>query len=277
MKISFYIIVLFTFLSSCSIKQNKELRTETKDSIEAIGIDSIQKAKTGLHKEQPLDTIIGSYPNSKKLLLLVFQYYDSLPDKPIKDFEVREADTKDLIFRSVAKRLALGDEVDPINGRFDSLFVVPIYTISSKDPLTVELDFLVDGDFRIGYLGDVTYPFYENRPWNRLSFLSYTFKIINSTAVVKSSLRFTPHKCNLTETDLVEQFNNVKSKKYFYTDQGSNLIRQVFNCFLNGVNSHYEIMMNEFRKAMAPTPNDPYTYYPYITYLDSFIISLTYQ
>ncbi len=276
MKISFIILLCLILLAACASKEKNTTDQFATDST-ILTTHEIPSTKIVTKTKNPLDTIVASYPNGKKLLLLVLEYYDSLPDKPIKDFEVREADTKDLIFRSVAKRLALGDEVDPINGRFDSLFVVPTYSISSKNPLTVDLDFLVNGDFRIGYLGDVTYPFYEKRPWNRLSFLQYTFLHADNKSVVQSSLRFTPNKCNLTETELLTQFNNVRSEKHFYTDQGSDLMKQVFNCFLNGVNSNYKVMMNEFRKAMETTSNDPYTYYPYVTYLDLFIMSLNYQ
>lgn len=272
-KISFATSITLTLLVTCSPKEKKTLEPDTlKPANEMVK----PTASVESPKRIPIDTITASYSNGTKLHLLVLAYHDSLPGKPIKDFEVREADTKDLIFRSVAKRLALGDEVDPINGRFDSLFVVPIYTISSKDPLTVELDFQVDGDFRIGYLGDVTYPFYESRPWNRLSFLSYTFQIINSTAVVKSSLRFTPHKCNLTETELVTQFNKRKNDGHLDTENGGELMKGSFICFLNGANSNYEMMNKEFKSAFGDSVS-PYYYYPYVAYLDKFFVNFNLQ
>ncbi len=257
-------------------------REKNSSSIPTDSTSLTDKVATGLKEEPtlgntPLDTIVVSYPNGKKLHLLVLEYYDSLPDKPIKDFEVMDVDTKELVFRSVSKRLVLGYETDPMKGEFDSMFVVPTYSISSKDPLTVDLNFIVNGQFRAGSLSDLTYNFYEGRPLDTLSFLRYAFQSTNNKPVAQSSLLFTPHECGLTQTELKEQFNKIKLENHFYTDQGTDFMKQAFNCFLNKSNPNYNVMLCEFRRAMAPTPNDPYTYYPFITYLDEFIINLTFQ
>lgn len=262
-------------LYACGPKENISSNSVT-DSIE-LPAEKMTYANKGVQdrpQKSPLDTIIASYPNGRKLHFLVLEYYDSLPDKPIKDFEVRDAQGGESIFRAVSERLSLGDEVDPINGKFDSLLVVPVYSISSQNPLSIDLDFIVDGGFRLGYLGDVTYPFYKES--SKLKFLRYTFLNDNEWNV-NSFLLFTPHGCNLPSTELLAQFNKIKNEKHFYTDEGSNLMKQAFNCFLNGTNPDYFIMLDGFRKAFGPTPDDPYTYYPYITYLDSFIVNLNFQ
>lgn len=167
--------------------------------------------------------------------------------------------------------------MDPINGIFDSLFVVPTYSVSPHTPLTVNLDFVVNGDFRKGYLGDVTYLFYKKKPSNLLSFLKYRFEFVDNNWIVQSSIRFTPHPCSLTESELMAQFNNVKSENHFYSDQGSNIIKLIFICFLNGVNRDYEVMMTEFTKAPSTPLDDPYTYNSYVYYLNKFIVNFTPQ
>ena len=68
-------------------------REKNSSSIPTDSTSLTDKVATGLKEEPtlgntPLDTIVVSYPNGKKLHLLVLEYYDSLPDKPIKDFEV---------------------------------------------------------------------------------------------------------------------------------------------------------------------------------------------
>lgn len=224
----------------------------------------------------PLDTILVSYPDGKNLYFLVLEYYDSLPDKPIKDFAVTDAQSNEPVFRAVSERLALGDEVDPINGRFDSLFVVPTYSISSQNPLTVDLDFVVNGDFRVGYLGDVTYPFYEKKPRNILSFLRYTFQFADNKWIVRSSLKFKPHQCNISQTELMNQFNKVKSDGNLDTERGGVLMKMSFTCFLNNVNPSYEMMNKEFNAAFGESVS-PYYYYSYIAYLSKFIVNFTPQ
>lgn len=273
MTMKYPLIISLALMAACACKEKTGFGTVMTDSaglLVAVPTEAEQPAKA------PIDTIIASYPNGKKLLLLVLEYYDSLPDKPIKDFEVREADTKDLIFRSVSKRLVLGYETDPMKGEFDSMFVVPAYSISSKEPLKVDLDFIVNGELWVKYLGDLTYPFYESRPWNRLSFLRYSFQLADNKSIVQSSLRFTPIKCEVTETELMAQFNSEKRKGNLDTESGGELMKSSFICFVNRNNQYYEMITKEFKQAFGES-DFPYNYYVYIVYLDRFIINLTSQ
>lgn len=275
MKISFIILLCLILLAACASKEKNSTDHLITDST-VLTTHGIPSTKIVTETKTPLDTIVASYPNGKKLLLLVLEYYDSLPDKPIKDFEVREADTKDLIFRSVSKRLVLGYETDPMKGEFDSMFVVPAYSISSKEPLKVDLDFIVNGELWVKYLGDLTYPFYESRPWNRLSFLRYSFQLADNKSIVQSSLRFTPIKCEVTETELMAQFNSEKRKGNLDTESGGELMKSSFICFVNRNNQYYEMITKEFKQAFGES-DFPYNYYVYIVYLDRFIINLTSQ
>jgi hypothetical protein len=274
MKKSFIILLCLALLAACAPKEKTGSVSGPTDSAALTGEkENILVEPAG---KIPIDTIVATYPNGKKLHLLVLEYYDSLPDKPIKDFEVRDAVTNESVFRSVSKRLVLGYETDPMKGEYDSMFVVPTYSISSKDPLTVDLNFIVNGELWVKYVGDVTYPFYESRPWNRLSFLHYTFQSADDKSIVQSSLRFTPRKCVVTETELMAQFNRVKSEGNLDTESGGELMKSSFICFVNRNNQYYEMITKEFKQAFGES-DFPYNYYVYIVYLDRFIINLTSQ
>ena len=274
MKASF-IVSLLVMVCACASKENKPSNSETTDSVElAVKESTFTESVPQQPAKTPLDTILVSYPNGKNLYFLVLEYYDSLPDKPIKDFELRDAQSNEPAFRAVSERLALGDELDPINGRFDSLFVVPTYSISSQNPLTVDLDFLVNGGLSWVYLCDLTYPFYKEAA--KLRFLRYTFQFVDNKWIVRSFLQFTPPKCSLSETDLLAQFNKIKSEEHLHTQIGGEFMKLSFICFLNTANPHYKIITKEFTEAFGDS-NFPYNYYPYIIYLDKFIVNFTSQ
>jgi hypothetical protein len=273
MKTFFILPLYLALLCDCAPKEKTTFGFQQTDSVELIGEKAIQPTEIKPSGKIPIDTIVASYPNGKKLLLLVLEYYDSLPDKPIKDFEVKEADTEDVIFRAVTKRLALGDEVDPINGRFDSLFVVPTYSISSKDPLTVDLDFLAYGGLSFAYIGDITYPFYKESAV--LKFVRYTF-LNGENLTIESSLLFIPHECSITENELMDQFNKIKRERNLDTESGGELMKSSFICFLNGKNKHYDMIDQEFKQECGEF-YFPYNYYVYIVYLDKFIVNLISQ
>ena len=189
-------------LTACLSKEKTGSAPEPSDSVTLVKQKEARPTEAEPTEKTPIDTIVA-YSGGKKLHLFVLESHDSLPSKPIKDFEVLDAESNESIFRSVSKRLALGHETDPISGYFDSLFVIPTYSIASRNPLTVDLNFIVDGQLWTKYLMDLTYAFYEGRPMDTLSFLRYTFQSTNSMPIVQSSLRFTPHKCNVTETELM--------------------------------------------------------------------------
>jgi hypothetical protein len=274
MKKYFTIPLCLALLAACTPKEKIGSGSEPVDSVAIMDEEKASPAEVEPRPDKiPIDTILASYPNGKKLHLLVLEYYDSLPDKPIKDFEVREADTKELLFRSVSARLALGYETDPMKGEFDSLFVVPTYSISTKDPLKVDLDFIVNGGLSFSYLGDITYPFYKESI--KLKFLKYSFQNeINWK--VKSAFRFTPNRCGANETELVAQFNKIKSEENLPNHIGGEFMKLSFICFMNKSNPHYETIKKVFIEAYGES-DFPYDYYVYIIYLDKFIVKLTSQ
>jgi hypothetical protein len=252
---------------------SKKIRSDAEnESIERLSPSIVQAEIVDSTTRTAIDTVFGFSEDGHPLKIFIFSKYDSLPNQPIKDFVVRDGTTGELVFKSFSKRLALGYETDPMKGEFDSLFLQPTFIISSQNPLIVSLDFLVYGSFTTSFLGDITYPFYQNS--TTLRFLRYKF-FGTKKGTTESSLRFTPNKCDFTETELLAQFNKIKKENHFYSDLGTDLMKQAFNCFLNKQNPNYNAMVNEFRKAMGPTPDDPYTYYPYIIYLNEFIVNLT--
>jgi hypothetical protein len=171
----------------------------------------------------------------------------------------------------VAKRLALVYETDPMKGEFDSLIVVPTYSISSKDPLTVDLNFMVEGGFTFEYLSDITYPFYKES--SELRFLRYTFTD-DKNGKVESSLRFVPNKCSVGEVELLAQFNKIKKEGNLENHVGGEFMKLSFTCFLNKANPHYEMIKKESIEASGESLF-PGNYYVYVVYLDRFIINLT--
>lgn len=206
-------------LYTCAPKEKNNL-SSADDSVklEAKGADS-PKNEAALPAKIPIDTIPIVYPNGSKFLFLVYDYYDSLPDrKLIYDFEIRDAATNESIFRSVSIKLFFEEEIDHFNGDRDSLSVYPLHSISSKNPLIVDLNFFVKGGLGYRYLGDVTYPFYKES--NILEFLRYTFQLDNNKLVARSSLQYTPRKCSTTEDELIAQFNKLKSEKHLDTYLG---------------------------------------------------------
>lgn len=265
--------LIFVITGSCTFKENKS-SGYSDSTLVKVEPNTFKEVSDSRPVANPLDTIIISYPNGKKLHFIVLEYYDSLLNKPIKDFEVRDVDTGESVFRSVSKRLALGYEVDPINGYFDSLFVIPTYSISSKDPLTVDLDFIVNGQFRVVSLSELTYAFYEGRPLDTLFFLRYKFQSVNNNTAVQSSLQFKPNGCNVTEMELMAQFNKIKVEHHLDTEIGGELMKLSFICFLNGRNPDYEMITKDFKQAFGES-SFPYNYYVFIIYLDRFIINLT--
>lgn len=269
-KIFPYFFYLFIWFCGCSSKNDSGLNATASD---ITTLEVVEKKLLAASVVTPIDTIIASYPNGKKLELMILAYHDSLPGKPIKDFEVRDAGTKDLIFKSVSKRLALGYETDPMKGEFDSLFVVPTYSIASINPLTMDLDFMVFGGLSFTYIGDLTYPFYKESA--ELKFLRYTFPDSKNLAI-ESTLLFTPHECGIMESELVNKFNKIKSEGNLDTENGGELMKSSFICFLNEKNTRYEMIDQEFKQAFGES-YFPYNYYVYIVYLDKFIINLISQ
>ncbi len=264
-----YPFLVILFLWKCAPQEKK---TSEQTNLDSLSTKSNTNRIESIAKIIPLDTIVGTYPNGKKLHLYILAYHDSLQGKPIKDFEVRDAEKNQTIFRSVTKQLKLGYETDPMKGEYDSISVVPTYLISSKDPLRVDLNFSVEGGFTSAFLGEITYPFYEKS--SRLNFLRYTF-VNEKSWKVESSLRFIPQKCSVTESELITQFNENKKAGKYFTDDREQFIKLSFTCFLNNANPHYEMIKEEFINALGET-YFPDGYYVYVIYLDKFILNLIY-
>ena len=265
-----YLFLVVLFLWKCAPQEQKTSEQTNSDS---LSINSNTDKIESIAAIIPLDTIVANYPSGQKLHLYILAYHDSLPGRPIKDFEVRDAEKNETLFRSVTMQLKLGYETDPMKGEYDSLFVVPTYSISSKDPLAVDLEFSVEGRFTFAFLGDITYPFYEKSSW--LNFLRYTF-VNDKGWKVKSSLQFIPQKCSMTEPELITQFNENKKAGKYFTDDREQFIKLTFICFLNNANPHYEMIKEEFINALGET-YFPDGYYVYVIYLDKFILNLIYR
>ncbi len=271
-RIPVYVFLVILFLWKCAPQENKTSEQTNPDSLSIkSNTDKIESIAT----IAPLDTIVASYSNGQKLHLYILAYHDSLPGRPIKDFEVRDVEKNETVFRSVTKRLELGYETDPMKGEYDSIFVVPTYSISSKDPLAVDLDFIEASDRWRWLIGDLTYRFYDNTRYDQLSFIKYTFQVENNNVKVKSSLRFVPNRCEMTETELINRFNKLKDERHLATEGGEELMKSSFVCFLNNKNSYYSMITKEIKEASGESLF-PGGYYVYIVYFDSFIINLTF-
>lgn len=264
-----YLFLVILFLWKCAPQEKKASEQTNPDSLSIKSdADTIESITTII----PLDTIVANYSSGQKLYLYILAYHDSLPGRPIKDFEVRDAEKNETVFRSITKQLKLGYETDPMKEEYDSLFVVPTYTISSRYPLTIDLNFSVEGGFTSAFLGDITYPFYEKTSW--LNFLRYTF-VNDKSWKVKSALQFIPQKCSVTEPELITRFNENKKAGKYFTDNREQFIKLSFTCFLNNANPHYEMIKEEFINALGET-YFPDGYYVYVIYLDKFILNLIY-
>jgi hypothetical protein len=252
-------LLLCIQILACTTKKSPDQDKWSTSTAKKVASDTVQQAET------PVDTIVSSYANGKKLLVLVMEYHDSLPSRPIKKFEIRDGSTNELVFRSLSKVLALGDEIDPLKGSYDSIKVVPTYTISSQSPLKVDLSFRTRGSFMIGYLEDLTYRFHENG-MTQFSFLQYSLAYHDKWSVM-SGLGFKPFDCQLSEQELLDQFDALKRDGILDTEKGGELSRECFVCFLNSSNANYEKMLIEYKKSRY----GGYYYYLYVTYLDEFI------
>ncbi|MEZ4972439.1 MAG: hypothetical protein R2820_03980 [Cyclobacteriaceae bacterium] len=272
MKTVIYITLLFSVACSSAKKKPDEVSESTSLDSTTVTLKTIPSNRT------PLDTVVASYPNGKKLYLLVLDFHDSLPGNLIRDFEVKDANTNESIFNSPSIPLVLGDIVDPMTDMYDSIRVIPAYSVATRTPLTINLIFLIDGSFMIDYLSDLTYVFNGNSRLyeNQFDFLKYSF-IDSEKSRVQSSLLFTPQKCGLSEGQILNQFHKLKEEGHLYTDQGSELVKQSFLCFLNGDNSYYHDMMAALKSASAYIRHyNPYNYYSYVYYFNQFIIDPTF-
>lgn len=273
LKTIIYITLLYSVACSSSEKNPNEVSERTNIDSTAVRVSAMSNIKI------PLDTMVASYPNGKKIHILILAYHDSLPGKLIKDFEVRDTNTNESIFNSPSNPLLLGDIVNPMTDMYDSIKLIPAYSVTTRTPLTMDLIFLIDGSFMIDYLNDLTYVFNEDsRPYeNQFNFLRYSF-IDTDKSRVQSSLLFTPQECGLSEDQILNQFHKLKEQHHLYTDQGSELVKQSFLCFLNGKNSHYYNMMGALKSTSEYIQHhNPYNYYSYVYYFDQFITNLTFQ
>lgn len=265
-----YLFLGILFLWKCAPQEKKTSEQTKPDSLSIKSdTDTIESIATII----PLDTILANYPNGQKLHLYILAYHDSLPGRPIKDFEVRDAEKNETVFRSVTKQLKLGYETDPMKDEYDSIFVVPTYSISSRDPLRIDLNFSVEGGFTSAFLGDVTYPFYEKSLW--LNFLRYTF-VNDKIWKVESSLLFHPYNCGVNEAELLSQFYAIKKEGNVNNHVGGEFLKLCFICYMNGSNANYEMIKMEFIENCGES-YFPGNYYVYIVYLDRFILNLTSQ
>lgn len=278
MKREIFFLLAFLMVCACSTKNGSTFKTLHNDSTTAEKESSLPTDQIRSTAIKPLDTIATTFPNGKGIYLLVLEYYDSLPDKPIKDFEIRNAENNELVFRSIASHLSLTDEVDPFKGEYDSIIMIPTYYISSKDPLTVKLSFILKGNLGLGYLKSLTcdIKYKPNEQTKKyFDFLSYKF-ILDNQWEVQSMVQFKPCDCNITDKDLLLKFNKIGNEKHLDTEQGDELLLMSFICFINGLNPHYERMIEEYKKIIGISFS-PYRYYTYITYFDAFIIDLNFQ
>lgn len=217
----------------------------------------------------PLDTI-NAFAGGKSVMLLIYEYYDSLPDKLIKDFSVVDVNSNVTVFRPKTDRFFLKEEVDPLNGVFDFLTMVPVYSVSTLDPLTIDLIFLTHGDNGVSRIAEVTYNFYEQG--RVLQFLSYQFEY-QEKWMINYILRFPPCNCGVSQQELFASFEKAKQKD-LTNDNGMSVLTKSFCCFLNGNNDRYQSISREFDEAFqkASTEQYAYTYHPFISYFDDFIL-----
>ncbi|MBI3219218.1 MAG: hypothetical protein HYZ44_06880 [Bacteroidetes bacterium] len=263
-----YLFLVVLSLWKCAPQEKKTSKQTNPDS---LSINSTTDKIESIAPIIPIDTIVANYPSGQKLHLYILAYHDSLPGKPIKDFEVRDAEKNETVFRSVTMQLKLGYETDPMEGEYDSLFVVPTYSISSKDPLAVDLEFSVEGGFTSAFLGDITYPFYEKS--SNLNYLRYTFNSSKNWEI-ESSLLFHPYKCSVNKIDLMAQFHKIKREGNITNHVGGEFLKLCFICYMNGSNANYELIKKEFIENCGES-YFPGNYYIYVVYLDRFIKNLT--
>lgn len=264
-------------LCACASKENSTSSSNTSDSVETETVKekNFTESPEKHQNKTPLDTIIVSYPNGKKLYLLVWEYYDINDPKLLKDFELKEIETNRLVFRPISSQFYAERIYN--TGEIDFITIDPIYYISSKNPLEINLSFFFYGDFTIEYLegliGKVTYEKgISDNDQPRMNFDFLTYKLTNDENLkITSELQFIPKKCEATHTELLNGFNDFKN--HVDIDNGAQLAKVAFICFLNGQNSQHKTMMEEFRK-LIPQSEDIYDSYPYVEYLDKFIINL---
>lgn len=272
---SAYCLCCLIMLCACSNpKENSNSIAADSNKLTTNKTTAITKKAPSQPAKTPLDTIPVSLTNGKKIHLLVWEYYNFNNDNAIKDFELREADTGHSIFRAVSSQFYA--EKIYRTGEIDFITIDPIYYISSKDPLEVNLSFHFYGDFSIAYLenliGKVKYDTtLSDSEQPRMHFNFLTYKFTNDQSLVKSSIQFIPKKCEIPNNELLDEFNKFKNDTDIY--HGAELAKLAFICYLNKNNPEYRTMMEQFRKSFTPS-EDIHDSYPYVEYLDRFIVNL---
>lgn len=256
------------FLIKCN---NKKELISTSPIVDSTSAMSSLPEKLLINK--PIDTIFIS--TTKKIQILILEYHESYPNKPIKSFEVRDPENNRSIFRSYSKQISLSDEIDHFSGDTDSIVITPAYYISSQNPLSIDLKFLIDGNLGIGFLEDLTcnLKFQPNDQTKKyIDFLSYNFILTNDKWIIESSIDYPPCVCNEAHVELLSRFNKARKEQFQNTEQSDELLKFSFICFINGLNPYYYKIINEF-EANTGKSFSPYLYSTYVTYLDKFIIN----
>lgn len=271
-----YLFLVILFLWKCAPQEKKDIKKGDTHDNNLLHVISNDDSVTD---RKPIDTIIVSDGN---LYLAVFQYTDYY-STDLKEFEVREAKSNKVIFKSVTKNFS--KDINYTDGGVDWIIISPTYKIVSIDPLKIELRLDFDGDYTIetfeNLIGKVVYDSSYLRQHQRrmyFDFAYYNFTYSNKW-IVESTLRFAPKKCEKAAEVILNEFDSVKMLE----DNLNNIsiIEPAFNCFLNNKNPQFHKMMEYYRNTISiPTQysdlfgDDIYGSYPFIEYLEPFIYNL---
>lgn len=219
-------------------------------------------------EKTPLDTIVFELPDSKKLQLFVFSYYDSLPRRPIKDFILKDMLSGEIVLRADTTKLILVDEVDHFTGEIDTFKMVPAYYVNQEELLKIELSVFMEGNLGYGYIKNIicNLKYQDDDQRKRyINLLAYEFRH-DVAWHVTSNIEFLPCACTSSSEEIWGKFQELKAVGHLDTRDGDNVLKEAFICFSNNHIDSFESILKEFIKTNNNTFS-PYYYYTYIAYL----------